>query len=275
MNNINIGIVSLGLIGGSILKSLYKKYNLYAVSSNPQTREKLKAYTSNISDDLSLLKQCDLVFVCSPMSKTVKMLDSLENILKPETIVADVCSLKEFVTKKHRPYIFIGTHPMAGTENSGFDSSFAELFQGATWVLTPDDMQKTKDEESLNLLSSVIMCTGARTIYMNAKEHDRAVSLISHMPMLVSQSLVKIIMNDKNAAMLASSGFRDMTRLALSNIHMADDMIEMNKKNIEDSLNTLFANSNFLLKSDYLNEIEKIKEFRNNMYDKEGKNIYN
>ena len=275
MNNINIGIVSLGLIGGSILKALYKKYNLYAVSSNPQTREKLKAYTSNISDDLSLLKQCDLVFVCSPMSKTVKMLDSLENILKPETIVADVCSLKEFVTKKHRPYIFIGTHPMAGTENSGFDSSFAELFQGATWVLTPDDMQKTKDEESLNLLSSVIMCTGARTIYMNAKEHDRAVSLISHMPMLVSQSLVKIIMNDKNAAMLASSGFRDMTRLALSNIHMADDMIEMNKKNIEDSLNTLFANSNFLLKSDYLNEIEKIKEFRNNMYDKEGKNIYN
>lgn len=275
MKNINIGIVSLGLIGGSILKSLYKKYNLYAVSSNPQTREKLKAYTSNISDDLSLLKQCDLVFVCSPMSKTVKMLDSLENILKPETIVADVCSLKEFVTKKHRPYIFIGTHPMAGTENSGFDSSFAELFQGATWVLTPDDMQKTKDEESLNLLSSVIMCTGARTIYMNAKEHDRAVSLISHMPMLVSQSLVKIIMNDKNAAMLASSGFRDMTRLALSNIHMADDMIEMNKKNIEDSLNTLFANSNFLLKSDYLNEIEKIKEFRNNMYDKEGKNIYN
>ena len=275
MKNINIGIVSLGLIGGSILKSLYKKYNLYAVSSNPQTREKLKAYTSNISDDLSLLKQCDLVFVCSPMSKTVKMLDSLENILKPETIVADVCSLKEFVTKKHRPYIFIGTHPMAGTENSGFDSSFAELFQGATWVLTPDDMQKTKDEESLNLLSSVIKCTGARTIYMNAKEHDRAVSLISHMPMLVSQSLVKIIMNDKNAAMLASSGFRDMTRLALSNIHMADDMIEMNKKNIEDSLNTLFANSNFLLKSDYLNEIEKIKEFRNNMYDKEGKNIYN
>ena len=275
MKNINIGIVSLGLIGGSILKSLYKKYNLYAVSSNPQTREKLKAYTSNISDDLSLLKQCDLVFVCSPMSKTVKMLDSLENILKPETIVADVCSLKEFVTKKHRPYIFIGTHPMAGTENSGFDSSFAELFQGATWVLTPDDMQKTKDEESLNLLSSVIMCTGARTIYMNTKEHDRAVSLISHMPMLVSQSLVKIIMNDKNAAMLASSGFRDMTRLALSNIHMADDMIEMNKKNIEDSLNTLFANSNFLLKSDYLNEIEKIKEFRNNMYDKEGKNIYN
>ncbi len=275
MKNINIGIVSLGLIGGSILKSLYKKYNLYAVSSNPQTREKLKAYTSNISDDLSLLKQCDLVFVCSPMSKTVKMLDSLENILKPETIVADVCSLKEFVTKKHRPYIFIGTHPMAGTENSGFDSSFAELFQGATWVLTPDDMQKTKDEESLNLLSSVIMCTGARTIYMNAKEHDRAVSLISHMPMLVSQSLVKIIMNDKNAAMLASSGFRDMTRLALSNIHMAADMIEMNKKNIEDSLNTLFANSNFLLKSDYLNEIEKIKEFRNNMYDKEGKNIYN
>ena len=275
MKNINIGIVSLGLIGGSILKSLYKKYNLYAVSSNPQTREKLKSYTRNVSDDLSLLKQCDLVFVCSPMSEITKTLDSLESVLKPETIVADVCSLKEFVTKKQRRYIFIGTHPMAGTENSGFDSSFAELFQGATWVLTPDDMQKTKDEESLNLLSSVIMCTGARTIYMNAKEHDRAVSLISHMPMLVSQSLVKIIMNDKNAAMLASSGFRDMTRLALSNIHMADDMIEMNKKNIEDSLNTLFANSNFLLKSDYLNEIEKIKEFRNNMYDKEGKNIYN
>ena len=270
MKNINIGIVSLGLIGGSILKSLYKKYNLYAVSSNPQTREKLKAYTSNISDDLSLLKQCDLVFVCSPMSKTVKMLDSLENILKPETIVADVCSLKEFVTKKHRPYIFIGTHPMAGTENSGFSFAFKELFTGAKWILTPAfDIQ----ESEISALEEIIKKTGAKTLIMTPEEHDRAAAFISHMPMLVSQALMDCATAEEKALLIASSGFRDMTRLSVSNPEMAEDMIKMNNENIKYALEALINSAQKLLDGNYREKIEKIRHFRKNMYDENGRNL--
>ena len=119
------GIISLGLIGGSLLKCLSaKNKDIIAVTRNKTAIEAAKAYTEHVSDDITTLKDCDIVFVCSPMNKTLEILDKLETIVKPSTIVADVCSLKEFVMQKQRPYIFIGTHPMACTEYSVFDASF-------------------------------------------------------------------------------------------------------------------------------------------------------
>ena len=125
----NIGIISLGLIGGSILKALAGfDYAIYAVTRNKQTIEAAKKYTNNISDNINTLSDCDVVFIASPINKTIEMLDKLENIVKPECIVLDCASVKEFVMQKKRPYKFIGSHPMAGTENNGFDASFKELF---------------------------------------------------------------------------------------------------------------------------------------------------
>ena len=157
-----IGIYSLGLIGGSLLKVLFNKgYELYAVTRNQQTIEAAKTYTNNVSSDINTLKQCEVVFVCSPMSKAIAVLDELEGVVSSNTIVADVCSLKEFVLKKPRPYVFIGSHPMAGTENSGFDASFQELFVGAKWVLTPSEKVSQTDIEKL---VNIIETTGAKTL---------------------------------------------------------------------------------------------------------------
>lgn len=268
-----IGIISLGLIGGSILKSLSKYgYEIYAVTSNPETCSKAIAYTRNVSADINTVAGCDIVFVCSPMSKTPTMLDSLENIVKETTIVADVCSLKEFVMKKERPYIFIGTHPMAGTENSGFDASFDTLFEGAKWVITPS---LRAGEDNIKNVSSVIEKTGAQVIQADAKEHDRAVALISHMPMIVAQALVKTAMPESLAVKLAASGFRDTTRLALSNIEMAQDMVSLNSRNITEALISFIENARNLLDDSYYCEVETIKNFRQGMYDKNGKNISN
>ena len=250
-----IGVIGLGLIGGSIFKALSNRYDVVGVSSSVEEK--------NVSKDYATLKDCDLVFVCTPMSATLEILDKLENILPSTTIVTDVCSLKGFVSKKKYSYKFIPSHPMAGTENSGWGSSFPELFKGAKWVITPiDGIIETSQE----ILESVIKSLGAEVIITTPDEHDKAVALISHMPMIVAQALCENIKDNHLAQELAASGFRDTTRLALSNTQMAADMVELNNENIKDALEKLSNSWQVLLEDNYLTKVEEIKEFRKNLY---------
>ena len=250
-----IGVVGLGLIGGSIFKALQDKYELVAVSSSVQGE--------NISKDYEILKEADLIFVCTPMNATLEVLDKLENILPETVIVTDVCSLKGFVSKKKYTYKFIPSHPMAGTENSGWESSFAELFEGAKWVITP--IEGTLKED-LALLESVINSLGAKVVITTPEEHDKAVALISHMPLVIAQALCENIKDNKLAQELAASGFRDTTRLALSNIQMASDMIELNRENIDLALQGLEESLKTLLNGDYSSDAKQIQEFRKSLY---------
>lgn len=273
MTTKKIGIVSLGLIGGSLLKALCNRdYELHAVTRNKKTIQSAKDYCTVISDNLLTLKQCDIIFVCSPMNKTVEILDKLETIVSKDAIVCDVCSLKQFVMKKQRPYNFVGSHPMAGTEHNGFEYSFDTLFDGAKWVLTPAE---NVSSEIVNIVADLIRSLGAVPLVMSPNEHDKSAALISHMPMVISQALVASIMNNNNAQKIASSGFRDTTRLALSNLEMASDMIELNNENIRHALNLLITTAQDLLDSNYNEKIKKIRNFREKMYNSEGKNISN
>lgn len=252
-----IGVIGLGLIGGSIFKKIEQigKHELIGISRSVQ-RE-------NIFTDYAELNGCDIVFVCTPMNKTVDILEKLNDILDEKTIVSDVCSLKEFVTKQNYKFKFIPSHPMAGTENNGWESSYAELFENATWAVTPTENTNIED---FNILKSVIKDLGANTIMTTPREHDRAVALISHAPMVIAQALCKNIENNDLAQKLASSGFRDTTRLALSNTEMANDMVIMNESNIKDAVDLLNKNINELLDSNYEKQAKKIKKFRNNLY---------
>ena len=271
-NKIRIGIISLGLIGGSILKSLMKyDYEFICITRNQETINKLKEMNVCASNNIEDLKGCNVVFVCSPMQNTLEILDKLENILLETTIVTDVCSLKEFVCQKQHPYIFIPSHPMAGKETSGFDVSDENLFKGAKWVLTPfEDTQ----EEHIKFLCEMISKTGAENIIANPKEHDKAVALISHMPLVLSQSLIKAVEENTLAKKLASSGFRDMTRLALSNTVMANDMVTLNNANILNAIELLKHVNVELLNNYTFEEIEQIKQIRNTIYSKDGKNFF-
>ena len=252
-----IGVIGLGLIGGSIFKNLLeaKKHNVIGISRSVNE--------FNVSNNYENLKGCELVFVCTPMNITLDILDKLNDILDENTIVTDVCSLKEFVSKKSYRYKFIPSHPMAGTEHQGWDYAFPDLFQGATWAVTPKDDTDMKDFETLK---SVIEELGANTILTTPQEHDKAVALISHTPMLVAQALCKNIEDNELAQKLAASGFRDTTRLAMSNVEMANDMVVMNKENIKDVVNMLNLNIEKLFSSDYKNEAKKIKKFREDLY---------
>jgi len=251
-----IGVIGLGLIGGSIFKDL-KRLNYDAIGvSKSQSGE-------NIYKDYSVLKDCDIVFVCTAMNKTLEVLDELENILSPETVVTDVCSLKTFVCKKQRPYVFIPSHPMAGTEHKGFENSFEGLFKNATWVLTPF---KNTPEEKIKKLVSIIENLGANPLFTTPSKHDEAAAMISHMPMLIAQALFHSASDNELALQMASSGFRDMTRLALSNEEMAADMISMNHENIQNAVLKLYKSVGELTSGDYEKLIKDIKVQRSKMF---------
>lgn len=247
-----IGVVGLGLIGGSIYRDLIKlDYEVIAVS---QSQNGVGIYK-----DYDVLKTCDIIFVCSAMNKTLEILDKLEQIVLPDTIVTDVCSLKQFVSKKKRPYKFIPSHPMAGTEHQGFENSMEGLFKGKKWVLTP---VWGSDENLVEIITQL----GAKVIITTPEKHDEAAALISHMPMLIAQAIFKTAQDDELAMQMASSGFRDMTRLAMSNVEMANDMIEMNSDNIQTSILKLYKSIGDLTNSDYLAQISEIKLNRQSMF---------
>lgn len=279
-----IGIIGLGLIGGSLFKDLSHDYDVVAVSQSQNGDRIFKTY--------DVLKDRDIVFVCTPMNKTLRVLDELENVLSPDTVVTDICSLKQFVCNKQRPYKFIPSHPMAGTEHKGFENSFEGLFKGAKWVIVndvhpspdasrhplPQGARETDNDTckegyvrstpqgAREKLISLINYLGAKPVFTTAEEHDKAVAMISHMPMVVAQALVLMAKDNPLALEIASSGFRDMTRLALSNEEMACDMVSMNHKNIEQSILKLYSAIGELTNGDYPKTISEIKNIRSKMF---------
>lgn len=263
-----IGIIGLGLIGGSILKKLAGfGHELYAVTRNSETLRHVKTLVKSCSDKYEILSDCEVVFVCTPIGKIIETLDKLEGIVSENCTVTDVASVKEFVTKKKYSFKFIPSHPMAGTENSGYNASFPELFEGAKWVLTPYDENDTK------ILTDLIEQMGAIPIVANPKEHDEAVALISHLPMYISQCLYSVAKDNKLAMKLASSGFRDTTRLAMTDLTLACDMLNFNGKNVEKSQNAFISELENLKKENYLEKITEISQGRRKMYNFDGKNI--
>lgn len=275
-DNFKIGVYSLGLIGGSIIKGLKRAggASLFACTRNQETVKTLADEGICASVSPEILKECDIIFVCSPISKTVDAIKELFAI-NPNALFVDVASLKSEIingVQKIEGCRFVGSHPMAGTEHSGFNASFAELFEDAVWVLIPTN---TSSEDDLNLLNLIITMLGAQVVILDAQEHDKAVAKISHLPMLLAQSLILSAKDDEKALALAASGFRDTTRLAMSNKVMAKDMLSLNKVNIKSVLEDVVKNAQELLSSDFFDEnIDKIVSCRTKLYNLSGKNNF-
>lgn len=259
---IKLGIISLGLIGGSILKALCKNYDTYCCSAT--CPDEAYKYTKNLSDNIEIVKDCDIIFVCSPISNTLEILNRLNNVVKPDCIVADCASSKKELLDKKFNFNFILSHPMAGTENTGFNAAKEDLFQGAKWLIG----QKNA------LLEQVITDTGAKPYLIDMTKHDYMCAQISHLPMLLAYSL--FYSADDNSKHIASSGFRDMTRLA-ANPKMSVDMIEFNKDNIDTAFDNMIKKLNDLKNLSYDEKIKLFKEIslnRKNMYDDKGNNVF-
>ena len=148
---------------------------------------------------------------------------------------------------------------MAGTEKQGFENSLEGLFKGAKWIITPIFGQ---DESLVEIINQL----GAKPVITTPEKHDEAVALISHMPMVISQALFKTASENELALEIAASGFRDMTRLAMSNTEMANDMVLMNADNIQMSILKLYKSIGDLTNSNYLEQINEIKSNRQSMF---------
>jgi len=282
-----IAVIGIGLIGGSILKGLKElNYKLIGVARRQETIDKAleERIISQGSTDISIVKDADVIFICAPINMTVSMIQEVSKIAKPEALITDVASIKgavmNFVNANPEPINFIGGHPMAGTENKGIEASFSGLFEGAKWVLTPSKWSKSEETE---LLQNIIKQLGAETIVADPQEHDKAVALISHMPLFLSQSLFSLVKNHSGgdlAIRLAASGFRDMTRLAATNPELTKDMLFENKAAALTAFRELLNEAADLIvelaenEENFAETSVELAEARKKMYSPEGKNIY-
>ena len=275
-------LIGIGLIGSSIARALKKKRLTKKICIFSRTKKtinkakKLKLgnfYTNNLEKSV---EGSDLIIICTPLSTYKNILDKISNHIMPNTILTDVGSaklnaVKIFSKLKNVKFNILPAHPIAGTEKSGPESGFSELFNKRWCVITP--MGKN-NKSSLNKLKKLWNILGSKVQIMDAKNHDKILAITSHMPHLISYAIVSSSLNvnakEKSQKIkFSAGGFRDFTRIAASDPTMWKDIFLNNKKNLleivvefEKSLNLIkqYIKKN---KSDKLQEVfMKTKKIR-------------
>jgi len=250
-----ICIIGCGLIGSSLARAI-KKYNLSEkiVSSNRSdiVNKKvleLKMVNDSSSDTQKMAKDSDLIIIATPLSSYENVILKIKNSLKSGTILTDVGSVKERVISLIEKDIpkdvsWIPSHPIAGTEESGPESGFSELFKNRWCILTPSKKAKEKDIDTLKSFWKKI---GSKVDIMDAKQHDYILSITSHIPHLVAYNIVNTSINiqeEKQSAIIkySAGGLRDFTRIAASNPIMWRDIFIQNKANTTKEIEKFIAN---------------------------------
>ena len=237
-------IIGCGLIGSSLARAI-KKNNLAEkiVSSNRSDAANKKVIELKIVDDSSsdpkkMVDGSDLVVIATPLSSYEDVISKIKDSLKNRVILTDVGSVKENIlnlVEKNIPenISWIPSHPIAGTEESGPEAGFSELFQNRWCILTPSKKAKEKD---INLLQTFWEKVGSKVDIMEAKQHDYILSITSHIPHLIAYNIVNTSLNiqdEKESTIVkySAGGLRDFTRIAASNPIMWRDVFIQNKKN--------------------------------------------
>ncbi len=244
-----IAIVGLGLLGASICETLRTRlFPVYiiGISSPNSTKTALEQGLIDESltyDEISLVKlRVDLVFLCTPIKHIFSMVEKLSESKTPwkeGAIVTDVGSTKseicQFAWDKLGEQVFIGGHPMAGSEKNGIEARDATLFESALWLLTPSPKQTFVLAESL--LFQVINALGSTIHLCDIDDHDEWLAAVSHLPQLLSTQLsVSTFKHFPQAISVAGPGYRDMSRLALSSYPMWQSILETNADKIHYAL---------------------------------------
>ena len=264
-------IIGCGLIGSSLARAI-KKHNLSEkiVSSNRSDIVNKKVLELKIVDDSSsdtpkMVNDSDLIIIATPLSSYENVILKIKNSLKNGMILTDVGSVKEKViglVEKAVPkdVSWISSHPIAGTEESGPEAGFSELFKNRWCILTPSKKAKEKD---INTLKSFWKKIGSKVDIMDAKQHDYILSITSHIPHLVAYNIVTTSINiqdEKQSAIVkySAGGLRDFTRIAASNPIMWRDIFIQNKKNISKEIEKFIAN---------------LKDLKNAIVNEDGKKL--
>jgi prephenate dehydrogenase len=248
-DKIRIGLIGLGLIGGSIAKALKrcpKSYEIIAFDNDPPTLDTalnkgiIDKAAGSVGADFSL---CNVIFLCVPVNFMESVLTSLLPHLNTSCILTDTGSTKGDVIKLIKRLApqcrFIGGHPLAGSEKSGFEASKENLFENAYYCLTPDSLTTKED---LNVLKSIIADIGAIPFEMSHQDHDIATAAISHVPHIIAALMVNLTDAGYEPELsnimktIAAGGFKDITRIASSSPELWTEICFSNKDVILDVL---------------------------------------
>ena len=240
-----ITIIGLGLIGSSIARAI-KKNNLckFLVAHDKSKiilKKTLKLKITNyIEPNLKKsVENSDLVIICTPLGTYKNIVSVMKKYLKKTCILTDVGSAKIFVTNTvnkliNKNTIWIPAHPVAGTEESGPEAGFADLFKNRWCIITPVNK---KNPSSLKKLNNFWKKIGSKVQYMTAEHHDKVMAITSHIPHLIAYNIVGTAANlekDTKSEVIkySASGFRDFTRIASSDPTMWRDIALNNRKQI-------------------------------------------
>ena len=239
-----IGIIGLGLIGGSLAIDFRQLgHTILGVSRQPITAEQAiaRGMVDQAGTDLKLMATAEVVFLCMPLGAIQSTVEQLLPHLSPQTVLTDVGSVKASVVEAIAPrwQNFVGGHPMAGTAESGLDAALSGLFTNKAYVLTPIDSTPPDAVEIVAELARSLHC---QLYQCNPADHDRAVAWISHLPVMVSSSLIAACLQESDPTVLdlaekfASSGFRDTSRVGGGNPELGLMMAKYNQQALLQSL---------------------------------------
>lgn len=282
---LNIGFIGFGLIGGSIARILKIKnpdciITAFSRSTEPLQQAKLDGNIDIITSKIdSTFSNCNYIFLCTPVQYNAEYLKKLKPFINKNCIITDVGSVKENI---HKSVIelgmeenFIGGHPMAGSEKTGYANSSAYLLENAFYAITPTSLTR---DENLNQYVELVKQFGSIPVIVDYKQHDYSVAGISHLPHIIAGSLVNLVKDSDNEEalmkMLAAGGFKDITRIASSSPEMWEQICMTNSHAIVSLLNDYITslseiksnieqqNSNFIYQL-----FEKSREYRNSFED--------
>lgn len=230
-----IAIIGLGLIGGSIGLALHKakaaqQVTGYDLGKGVSNRARKVGAIDQPFDSLAdAVHDAELVILATPVGAMRSLLQNIATSVTPGAVVTDVASTKAQVITWAEEFLpssvaFVGGHPMTGKELSGVDAADATLFQNRIYCLTPTTRTPPA---AINKVSTFVETLGAQVRFLEPAEHDGQVAGVSHLPFIASVALTNTIAGSAawgDAAILASTGFRDMTRLAAGNPEMYRDI---------------------------------------------------
>jgi prephenate dehydrogenase len=240
-----IAILGLGLIGGSIARALARVGGEWTAAAwTPSRADVATAATDGVVVPAPSAREAidgaQLVVIAAPPLETLELIDALAGAwrasLSPDAVVTDVASTKRLIVARAeaRGLPFVGGHPMAGRETSGYSSSAADLFDDRPWVLVP---ASTASAAGRDRVETLVRACGARPVSMSAADHDAAVAAISHVPLIASAALVEAIAGSDgsdppagwpSAAALAATGWQSATRLARGDARMGAGILATN-----------------------------------------------
>ena len=242
-----IGIVGLGLIGGSVAlaaRELWPTSLVIAVDNKDVLETAMRLHAIDVAaDDPVVLAEVDLVILAAPVRQNIEWLGELDEHVRQPAVVTDTGSTKRAVVEAARAlppkFTFIGGHPLGGSAKGGLENARSDLFKGRPWLLTPSGASG----DALEKLTAFVSALGAQPRIIDAAAHDRVLAFLSHLPQLTASALMQVVGDavGQDGLALAGRGLADTTRLASSPAEIWRDITATNADEIGLALDELIA----------------------------------